>query len=86
MGDPHEPPGLLLGFALLAKHFEETRIPDVLPRFLPDDWKGALVHFARTVLRGAERRLSRGIPAGSLLMRGQKSFPLASGEMEDSFR
>jgi Na+/H+ antiporter NhaD/arsenite permease-like protein len=34
---------LLLGFALLAKHFEESRIPAVLPRFLPDDWKGCFV-------------------------------------------
>jgi Na+/H+ antiporter NhaD/arsenite permease-like protein len=35
--------GLLLGFALLARHFEDSRIPEVLPRFLPDDWKGGLV-------------------------------------------
>jgi Na+/H+ antiporter NhaD/arsenite permease-like protein len=35
--------GLLLGFALLSRHFEESRVPDVLPRFLPDDWKGAFV-------------------------------------------
>ncbi|MSR22740.1 MAG: citrate transporter [Gemmatimonadetes bacterium] len=35
--------GLLLGFAVLAKHFEESRLPEVLPRFLPDDWKGGLV-------------------------------------------
>ncbi len=35
--------GLLLGFALLSKHFEASRIPDWLPKFLPDDWKGALV-------------------------------------------
>src|SRR5256714_164756 len=35
--------GLLLGFALLSNHFEESRVPAVLPRFLPDDWKGALV-------------------------------------------
>ena len=33
--------GLLLGFALLARHFEESDIPKVLPRYLPDDWKGA---------------------------------------------
>lgn len=33
---------LLTGFALLARHFEETRIPDLLPRLLPDDWKGGL--------------------------------------------
>jgi Na+/H+ antiporter NhaD/arsenite permease-like protein len=35
--------GLLLGFALLSKHFEESRVPAVLPRFLPDDWKGGFV-------------------------------------------
>ena len=34
---------LLLGFALLAKHFEETQVPAVLPRYLPDDWKGSFV-------------------------------------------
>jgi Na+/H+ antiporter NhaD/arsenite permease-like protein len=34
---------LLLCFALLANHFERSNIPEVLPRFLPDDWKGGLV-------------------------------------------
>jgi Na+/H+ antiporter NhaD/arsenite permease-like protein len=34
---------LLLGFALLAKHFEETEVPAVLPRYLPNDWKGCFV-------------------------------------------
>ncbi len=33
--------GLLLGFALLSNHFEKSRIPAVLPHWLPDDWKGA---------------------------------------------
>src|SRR5438067_13545639 len=33
--------GLLLGFALLSNHFEQSKVPAVLPRFLPDDWKGA---------------------------------------------
>ena len=33
--------GLLLGFAILSNHFEKSHIPAVLPRFLPDDWKGA---------------------------------------------
>lgn len=32
--------GLLLGFAMLAKHFEDSRVPDLMPRYLPDDWKG----------------------------------------------
>jgi Na+/H+ antiporter NhaD/arsenite permease-like protein len=31
---------LLLGFALLSRHFEESRVPLILPRILPDDWKG----------------------------------------------
>ena len=35
--------GLLLGFALLADHFEKSRVPEVLPHFLPDDWKGGFV-------------------------------------------
>jgi Na+/H+ antiporter NhaD/arsenite permease-like protein len=33
---------LLVGFALLSRHFEKSRIPAVLPRILPHDWKGAL--------------------------------------------
>lgn len=35
--------GLLLGFALLADHFEKTELPAILPNYLPDDWKGGLV-------------------------------------------
>ena len=35
--------GLLLGFALLSKHFEESNIPAELPKYLPDDWKGGFV-------------------------------------------
>jgi Na+/H+ antiporter NhaD/arsenite permease-like protein len=35
--------GLLLGFALLSNHFEKSKIPAVLPHWLPDDWKGGFV-------------------------------------------
>jgi len=35
--------GLLLGFALLSNYFERSKVPEVLPRFLPDDWKGGFV-------------------------------------------
>jgi Na+/H+ antiporter NhaD/arsenite permease-like protein len=35
--------GLLLGFALLSKHFEASNVPARLPQYLPDDWKGGLV-------------------------------------------
>jgi Na+/H+ antiporter NhaD/arsenite permease-like protein len=34
---------LLVGFALLARHFEESRIPDWMPVALPDNWTGGLV-------------------------------------------
>jgi Na+/H+ antiporter NhaD/arsenite permease-like protein len=34
---------LLLGFALLADLFEKSEVPAMLPRFLPDDWKGCFV-------------------------------------------
>ncbi len=34
---------LLVGFALLARFFDASRVPDMLPRFLPDDWKGGFV-------------------------------------------
>lgn len=35
--------GLLLGFAVLARHFEQSGMPDLLPKALPNDWKGPLV-------------------------------------------
>ncbi len=34
---------LLTGFALLSRHFEASRVPDEMPAFLPDDWKGGLI-------------------------------------------
>ena len=33
--------GLLFGFAVLSKHFEESRIPDLLPNYLSSGWPGA---------------------------------------------
>jgi Na+/H+ antiporter NhaD/arsenite permease-like protein len=35
--------GLLLGFALLARHFERSQVPAILPHYMPDDWKGPLM-------------------------------------------
>jgi Na+/H+ antiporter NhaD/arsenite permease-like protein len=37
---------LLMGFALLSRHFEESAIPDSMPALLPDDWKGGVVLLA----------------------------------------
>ena len=35
--------GLLIGFSLLSRHFEQSRLPEYLPELLPNDWKGPLV-------------------------------------------
>ena len=37
---------LLMGFALLSRHFEESRIPDEMPALLPDGWKGGVALLA----------------------------------------
>jgi len=37
---------LIIGFALLARHFEESRLPLLLPSLLPDDWKGGFAMLA----------------------------------------
>jgi Na+/H+ antiporter NhaD/arsenite permease-like protein len=34
---------LLMGFAILSRHFENSRIPDEMPRLLPDGWTGGLL-------------------------------------------
>ena len=34
---------LLVGFALLSRHFEKSHVPVMLPKYLPHDWKGAFV-------------------------------------------
>jgi Na+/H+ antiporter NhaD/arsenite permease-like protein len=35
--------GLLLGFAVLARHFEQSEVPEILPRFLPGGIAGGFV-------------------------------------------
>ena len=37
---------LLLGFAILSRHFEKSHAPLALPRLLPDDWKGCFALLA----------------------------------------
>ncbi len=34
---------LLMGFALLSRHFEKSHVPVILPKYLPNDWKGGFV-------------------------------------------
>jgi Na+/H+ antiporter NhaD/arsenite permease-like protein len=35
--------GLLMGFALLSRHFEDSGVPQRLPDYLPDSWRGGFV-------------------------------------------
>jgi Na+/H+ antiporter NhaD/arsenite permease-like protein len=37
---------LLMGFAILSRHFERSRIPDNMPAFLPNGWSGGLALLA----------------------------------------
>jgi Na+/H+ antiporter NhaD/arsenite permease-like protein len=38
--------GLLMGFALLSRHFEESKVPEAMPGLLPDGWKGGFALLA----------------------------------------
>ncbi len=44
---------LLVGFALLSRHFEQSRFPHLLPRILPDDWKGGFTLLAMVFVLSA---------------------------------
>jgi Na+/H+ antiporter NhaD/arsenite permease-like protein len=37
---------LLVGFALLSRHFEQSHLPHRMPQLLPDDWTGGLALLA----------------------------------------
>jgi len=37
---------LLMGFALLSRHFEKSHVPAVLPKYLPHSWKGGFILLA----------------------------------------
>ena len=37
---------LLMGFAILSRHFENSRVPDGMPSILPDGWRGGLALLA----------------------------------------
>ncbi|MBM4345442.1 MAG: citrate transporter [Deltaproteobacteria bacterium] len=38
--------GLLIGFALLSRHFEQSKVPALLPALLPDGWEGGFAMLA----------------------------------------
>jgi hypothetical protein len=37
---------LLMGFAILSRHFENSLVPDAMPAFLPNGWAGGLALLA----------------------------------------
>ena len=37
---------LLMGFAILSRHFENSRVPDVMPEYLPGGWQGGVALLA----------------------------------------
>lgn len=37
---------LLAGFAILSRHFEKSQVPTILPKYLPEGWKGGFVLLA----------------------------------------
>ena len=43
MGNTCQPIPPTVGFVLLSRHFEKSRIPVILPKYLPHDWKGWFV-------------------------------------------
>jgi Na+/H+ antiporter NhaD/arsenite permease-like protein len=58
---------LLVGFALLSNHFERSHVPEVLPRFLPDDWRGAFVLLAMIfVLSGFLDNIAAALIGGTI--------------------
>jgi Na+/H+ antiporter NhaD/arsenite permease-like protein len=59
--------GLLLGFALLADHFEKTELPAILPNYLPDDWRGGFVMLVLVfVLSGFLDNIAAAMIGGSM--------------------
>ncbi|MDX1379514.1 MAG: hypothetical protein R3233_00265 [Xanthomonadales bacterium] len=63
--------GLLVGFALLSDQFEKSRVPDLLPAVLPDDWRGPavlllLVFLMSTFLDNIAAAIIGGAIAGSV--------------------
>lgn len=61
--------GLLLGFAVLAKYFEESGVPNWLPKILPSGWKGGFVLlFAIFVLSSFLDNIAAAMIGGTIAM------------------
>jgi Na+/H+ antiporter NhaD/arsenite permease-like protein len=74
---------LLLGFAILSRHFEKRHAPLALPRLLPDDWRGcfallAIVFVLSAFLDNIAAALIGGAMAHSLFKRCISAWPSGS--------
>jgi Na+/H+ antiporter NhaD/arsenite permease-like protein len=45
--------GLLVGFSLLSKQFEDSKLPELLPDYLPDNWLGGFALLALVFVMSA---------------------------------
>jgi Na+/H+ antiporter NhaD/arsenite permease-like protein len=58
---------LLVGFALLAAHFESSGLPMAMPHYLPDDWTGAFALLAIVwVLSGLLDNIASALIGGAM--------------------
>ena len=57
---------LLMGFALLSRHFEKSHVPVALPKYLPHDWKGGFILFLSSFLDNIAAALIGGAMAHQL--------------------
>ena len=75
---------LLMGFALLARHFEKSHVPVILPKYLPDDWKGAFLMLVMVfVLSSFLDNIAAALIGGAMahqLFRAQGPYRLPRGD------
>ena len=68
---PHQPARPAARLRLLSNHFEESQVPAVLPRFLPDDWKGGFVLLVMVfVLSSFLDNIAAALIGGTMARRG----------------
>ena len=74
---------LLMGFAILSRHFEHSRIPDEMPAFLPNGWDGGLALLAIVfVLSSFLDNIAAALIGGTMarhVFKGQRPYRLSRG-------
>jgi hypothetical protein len=65
---------LLLGLAVLSRHFEKSGVPLVLPKYLAYDWKGGFVWILSSFLDNIAGAPTRGALAHQLLAKARIGY------------